>query len=193
MYKVRRIEEPTTQEETKKSNLKHNFLSISVLQWLCNADQNTHVPRARLARFFTTLYSSLSRGARAVFQFYPENDAQLELIMSAATKSGFQGGLVVDYPNSRRAKKYFLCLFAGMAVGEKPEMPQALGQDGKDVEEGGRGVKYASRERTRRNGKKAGKVKDKDWVLHKKEIARKRGDRPVPMDSKYTARKRKVR
>lgn len=28
-------------------------------------------------------------------------------------KCGFSGGLVVDFPNSKKAKKYFLCLFAG--------------------------------------------------------------------------------
>ena len=28
-------------------------------------------------------------------------------------KSGFSGGLIVDYPNSTRAKKYYLVLEAG--------------------------------------------------------------------------------
>ena len=28
-------------------------------------------------------------------------------------KAGFSGGLVIDYPNSTRAKKYFLVLEAG--------------------------------------------------------------------------------
>ena len=45
------------------------------------------------------------RGSRAVFQFYPENSQQLELITSQAMKAGFTGGVVVDYPNSTRAKK----------------------------------------------------------------------------------------
>lgn len=45
------------------------------------------------------------RGTRAVFQFYPENEHQSALIMSLATKAGFNGGLVVDYPNSVKAKK----------------------------------------------------------------------------------------
>ena len=43
-----------------------------------------------------------SRGSRAVFQFYPENDQQVELIISQAMKAGFTGGLVVDYPNSSK-------------------------------------------------------------------------------------------
>lgn len=44
------------------------------------------------------------------FQFYPENQEQLEMISNAAMKSGFSGGLVVDYPNSALAKKYYLVL-----------------------------------------------------------------------------------
>ena len=35
------------------------------------------------------------------------------MITSAAMKSGFSGGLVIDYPNSTKAKKYFLVLEAG--------------------------------------------------------------------------------
>ena len=66
------------------------------------------------------------RGARAVFQFYPENSAQVEMITAQAMKSGFTGGLVVDYPNSTKAKKMFLVLMTG---GAQP-MPAALGEDG---------------------------------------------------------------
>ncbi|TNN01764.1 hypothetical protein fugu_011146 [Takifugu bimaculatus] len=80
-------------------------VGISALQWLCNADKRTHSPPKRLYRFFSTLYSSLSRGSRAVFQLYPENSEQLELITTQAMKAGFSGGMVVDYPNSSKAKK----------------------------------------------------------------------------------------
>lgn len=34
-------------------------ISISALQWLCNADQTTHNPSKRLYKFFSTLYSCL--------------------------------------------------------------------------------------------------------------------------------------
>jgi 18S rRNA (guanine1575-N7)-methyltransferase len=57
-------------------------VSVSVIQWLCNADHSSHVPQRRLLRFFSTLYTALKRGARAVFQFYPQNEKQVELIMS---------------------------------------------------------------------------------------------------------------
>jgi 18S rRNA (guanine1575-N7)-methyltransferase len=46
-------------------------------------------------------------------QFYPDGKHQLEMITSAALKAGFSGGLVVDYPNSTKAKKYFLVIEAG--------------------------------------------------------------------------------
>uniref|UniRef100_A0A7M4FUT0 18S rRNA (guanine-N(7))-methyltransferase n=1 Tax=Crocodylus porosus TaxID=8502 RepID=A0A7M4FUT0_CROPO len=80
-------------------------ISISAVQWLCNADKKTHSPPKRLYRFFSTLYSALARGSRAVLQLYPENSEQLELITAQAMKAGFTGGMVVDYPNSAKAKK----------------------------------------------------------------------------------------
>ena len=63
--------------------------------------------------FFTQLYRCLKRGAKAVLQFYPDGAKQAEMITTAALRVGFSGGLVVDYPNSTRAKKYFLVLAAG--------------------------------------------------------------------------------
>ncbi len=81
-------------------------VSVSALQWLCNADKAHHRPHKRLQAFFSSLYACLSRGGRAVFQFYPENSHQIEMITSQSMKAGFTGGLVVDYPNSTKAKKY---------------------------------------------------------------------------------------
>ena len=66
------------------------------------------------------------RGARAVFQFYPENSSQVEMITAQAMKAGFSGGLVVDYPNSTKAKKMFLVLMTG---GAQP-LPAGLGEEG---------------------------------------------------------------
>ncbi|XP_053816908.1 probable 18S rRNA (guanine-N(7))-methyltransferase isoform X3 [Vidua chalybeata] len=86
---------------------------ISAVQWLCNADKKSHSPPKRLYRFFSTLYTALARGSRAVLQLYPESSEQLELITAQAMRAGFTGGMVVDYPNSAKAKKFFLCLFVG--------------------------------------------------------------------------------
>lgn len=166
-------------------------ISISVIQWLCNADQKSHRPKYRLTRFFQTLYTALARGARAVFQFYPENDSQIELITTSALKAGFTGGLVIDYPNSSKAKKYFLCLFAGQAEnGVRQELPKALGEDGEEC------VDYVNeriRNRSRRQSSKRKSYKDKDWINKKKEQARSKGKSNVANDSRYTGRKRRPR
>lgn len=34
-------------------------MSVSAIQWLCNADKSHHVPHKRLYQFFTTLFSCL--------------------------------------------------------------------------------------------------------------------------------------
>eukprot|EP00002_Diphylleia_rotans_P038701 TRINITY_DN8844_c2_g1_i2.p1 TRINITY_DN8844_c2_g1~~TRINITY_DN8844_c2_g1_i2.p1 ORF type:complete len:138 (-),score=29.23 TRINITY_DN8844_c2_g1_i2:284-697(-) len=132
-------------------------------------------------RFFNSLYKCLVRGARAIFQFYPQDDQQLALITNCAMKCGFSGGLVVDYPNSTKAKKYFLCLFAGAPTSY--ELPKALGEDEGEPSEGSSKKKFHHRER------KSMKSKSKDWVLNKKERQRRQG-KDVRPDSKYTGRKR---
>jgi 18S rRNA (guanine1575-N7)-methyltransferase len=88
-------------------------ISVSALQWLCYSDKRGHKSGARLEAFFSALYRSLRRGARAALQFYPESEAQLELITTSAKRVGFTGGLVVDFPQSKRLKKYYLCLISG--------------------------------------------------------------------------------
>ena len=88
------------------------------MQWLCNADRSDANPYRRLLTFFTSLYRSLVRGGRAVLQWYPENTQQMELVTSCAMRCGFSGGLLVDYPNSTRAKKYFLVIYAGQREGQ---------------------------------------------------------------------------
>lgn len=98
-------------------------ISISALQWLCNADKRSHHPPKRLYTFFSTLFACMTRNARCVFQFYPENGEQIEMVTTQAMKAGFYGGLVVDYPNSAKAKKYYLVLMTGGLT----QMPKALG------------------------------------------------------------------
>ena len=88
-------------------------ISISALQWLCSAEQSVQNPYKRLQKFFSSLYAVLIKGARCAFQFYPSSPEQVEMITNAAMKNGFTGGLIVDFPNSKKAKKYFLFLMAG--------------------------------------------------------------------------------
>ncbi|KAG2041628.1 S-adenosyl-L-methionine-dependent methyltransferase [Suillus americanus] len=164
-------------------------ISISVLQWLLNAETShpTSSPPHRLTRFFTTLHSALRNPSRAVFQFYPTSDDQIQLITSIAQKAGFGGGVVVDYPNSKKARKVFLCLFVG-GGGTQQQIPK--GVEGEDDEQ----IRFERRREKERKRDVSGKrknMKDRDWILKKKELYRQRGKEGVPRDSKFTGRKRK--
>lgn len=158
-------------------------ISISALQWLCNADKKYHHPPKRLLKFFTSLYAAVARGGKAVFQFYPENSSQLELITQQAMKAGWTGGLVVDYPNSTKAKKMFLCLFAG---GQPQQLPKGLGEEQSSSSH----VSFTDKRERMKNMRGKNPKTNKDWILSKKERRRRQG-KEVRADSKYTGRKRK--
>uniref|UniRef100_A0A8C4Q738 BUD23 rRNA methyltransferase and ribosome maturation factor n=1 Tax=Eptatretus burgeri TaxID=7764 RepID=A0A8C4Q738_EPTBU len=156
-------------------------ISISAVQWLCYANKAVCSPPHRLLHFFSSLYACLKRGARAVFQLYPQNADQLELISSQAMKAGFSGGMVVDFPNSTKAKKFFLCLFSGGTA----SLPKALVDE--DAQEG---VQYTN-SRLRYSSLKGKSVKkSRNWILEKKERQRLQG-KDVRHNSKYTGRRRK--
>ncbi|KAF2577537.1 hypothetical protein F2Q68_00000909 [Brassica cretica] len=170
-------------------------ISISAVQWLCNADKSSHEPRLRLKAFFGSLYRCLSRGARAVFQVYPESIAQRELILRQALQAGFGGGLVVDYPHSTKKRKEFLVLTCGSVPtsindGHKGGGSEDDDDDSEDEENGM--VCVSDRNRPRKKQRTNKKGKGREWVLRKKEQSRRKGN-DVPADSKYTARKRKSR
>ena len=88
-------------------------ISVSALQWLCVPGKKSDMPFKRCCRFFQCLYECMVMGGRVVFQFYPEKREHIEMLTTAAMKAGWSGGIVVDYPNSTRAKKYYLVLEAG--------------------------------------------------------------------------------
>ncbi|PNF38169.1 putative 18S rRNA (guanine-N(7))-methyltransferase [Cryptotermes secundus] len=158
-------------------------VSISALQWLCNADKTSHHPTKRLYKFFSSLYSCLSRTARAVFQFYPENSDQMELMTTQAMKAGFFGGVVVDYPNSTKAKKFFLVLMCGGAA----PLPKAM----VEAEEEER-ISYSSKRDQLKKMRGKPLKRSKEWILEKKERRRRQG-KPTKSDTKYTGRKRSGR
>lgn len=161
-------------------------VSVSAVQWLCNADRSDHNPYRRLNAFFATLYASLRKSARAVLQFYPENAAQIELLLASAMRAGFSGGLLVDYPNSAKAKKYFLCLTAGPPAKGAAE-PKPLGVDDNDhVRVGNRRPGKKGKRKAADNG-----VTKKEWIIAKKERRRRQGHETKP-DSKYSGRKRRI-
>ena len=176
-------------------------ISISAVQWLCNADKSSHEPRLRLKAFFGSLYRCLARGARAVLQFYADNVKQTEMLVSFAMKAGFAGGVVIDWPHSSKAKKSYLVLTCGTSSvaslpkgkGENGEMCSSDDDDDGDESNDDQTVGTYGRNRSNKRqkvNKKNGR--GKDWLLRKKEQMRKRG-RDVPADTKYTGRKRKTR
>ncbi|XP_027332404.1 18S rRNA (guanine-N(7))-methyltransferase RID2-like isoform X2 [Abrus precatorius] len=173
-------------------------ISISAVQWLCNADKSSHNPRLRLKAFFTSLYKCLANGARAVFQVYPENLDQRELILNAAMHAGFAGGIVVDFPHSTKRRKEFLVLSCGQrsinaSVSKGKNEGGEICSDDDSEDEENQTVCISDRHRPRKKQKKNNKSgKGKEWILRKKEQMRRRGN-AVPPDTKYTGRKRKDR
>mmetsp|Transcript_27888 Transcript_27888/g.41964 ORF Transcript_27888/g.41964 Transcript_27888/m.41964 type:complete len:327 (+) Transcript_27888:86-1066(+) len=172
-------------------------ISISALQWLCYSNTKEQIPKKRLTRFFSSLYQVLRRGARAVLQFYPESSEHAILISECAAKVGFAGGIVVDYPNSTKAKKHYLVL----SFERSYKAPQGLtGMEGALLNEGRSGVRVADKDPRKAAGKKSrgpprkkkGGGKTKEWILHKKETQRKKG-KDTRKDTKFTGRKRPMR
>ena len=152
-------------------------ISISVLQWLFNAESSNTSSHRRLSRFFATLYSALTRGGKAVLQFYPETEGQSATVMAEAKKAGFGGGIVVDYPESKKARKYYLCLVAGSTSASMFSTPLGLEAE-------------TDQKLKRRKDKKT--ETRKEFIIRKKELYRKRGKEDVPYDSKYSGRKRRA-
>ncbi|KAK8114593.1 methyltransferase [Apiospora kogelbergensis] len=159
-------------------------ISISAIQWLCNAESSETSPAGRLSRFFNGLYASLKRGGRAVCQFYPKNDEQKKMITGAAVKAGFGAGLLEDDPDTKNAKLY-LVLTVGAAVvdGKSGDITGVVqGMEGVDVMDA-------------RNRGKAGsgeiKKGSKAWIVKKKEQMERKG-KVVKATSKYTGRKRRI-
>ncbi|KAL5966777.1 putative 18S rRNA guanine-N 7 methyltransferase [Taenia solium] len=167
-------------------------ISISAVQWLFNSDRSDQNPIRRIRNFFSSLYACLSRGGRAVLQCYPESSLQLDLLQTEAIRAGFTGGIVVDFPNSTRAKKYFMVLDVGVVrtvpkakINENdantiPVMPT--------VEQRRRA--HAELRDARLHGRCP--KKSAAWIRQKKELARRRM-KDVAHDSKYTGRKRRPR
>ncbi|CAH8627570.1 unnamed protein product [Dicrocoelium dendriticum] len=160
-------------------------ISVSAIQWLCNSNRTDHNPVGRIRSFFSSLYACLTRTARAVLQFYPESAAQADLLQSEAMRAGFTGGLIIDYPNSTRAKKYFLVLDVSISR----DRPQPLTDDGPIPTR----VLQGRLEEVRKSRQLKRVPKHSvAWIKQKKERARKQM-KEVANDSKYTGRKRSNR
>merc|ERR1712192_47517 len=160
-------------------------ISISALQWLCYSNSNKQIPKKRLITFFSSLYAVLRRGGRAVLQFYPETAEQAVLISECAAKVGFAGGIVVDYPNSTKAKKHYLVLSFDKSYKPPEGLTDAALLRNKNSVQVDR--KYNKNKRSVKKKKHGGKTKE--WILDKKDMQRKKGADVRP-DTKYTGRRR---
>lgn len=169
-------------------------ISISAIQWLCNADRSDADPKRRLANFFGTLFASLKRGGKVVCQFYPMSQKQTDAITSAAKTAGFAGGLVIDNVESKKNTKYYLVLTAGQSDRE-------INLNGVDMENKGENSNSNNNNNggvgsstVKRRFGKGGKNEEsrKDYIFRKKELMRRRG-KVVKEDSKFTGRKRRPR
>merc|ERR1711964_631225 len=96
----------------------------------------------------------------------------MEIITEMALKAGFTSSMVIDYPNSARAKKFYLILDVGSIPQHKRDSVDE--KDGMLVEQEKRShrvmFKRAAKARKRKKGERI--VKDKNWVLKKKEQRR---------------------
>ena len=104
---------------------------------------------------------------------------------------------MVDYPNSAKAKKFYLCLFAGVppqampkGLSDKPAFSMGSAPPRTEVE-------YESSRRSFKKNKKRhrrglGRQTLKQKIQAKKERQRRQGKNVRP-DSKYTGRKRQGR
>jgi len=129
---------------------------------------------------------------------YPETSEHAILISECAAKVGFAGGIVVDYPNSTKAKKHYLVLSFERAYKAPEGLTGAEGALLGDGRSGGVRVADKDPKKAGKRGKavapkkKKGVGKTKEWILHKKETQRKKG-KDTRKDTKYTGRKRPTR
>ncbi|KAM3074387.1 18S rRNA (guanine1575-N7)-methyltransferase [Clarireedia jacksonii] len=160
-------------------------ISISAIQWLCNAESSEVSSAGRLSRFFNGLYASLKRGGRAVCQFYPKNEEQRTMISGAAIKAGFGAGILEDDPGTKNAKLYLVLTVGGGEVeGSGGDITGVVrGMDGVDV--------LDARKKHREKGRREVKKGSKAWILGKKEQMERKG-KVVKNTSKYTGRKRHI-
>ncbi|KAI4119103.1 MAG: hypothetical protein LQ345_000941 [Seirophora villosa] len=156
-------------------------ISISAIQWLCNAESSEVNPQGRLSRFFNGLYAGLRRGGRAVCQFYPKNEVQRSMISSAAVKAGFGAGILEDNPGTKNAKLYLVLIVGGGAVqGDITSM--VMNMRGVDVQDARRRYSVAETKGKRRGNKAR--------IMQKKDQMQRRG-KVVKESSKYTGRSRR--
>ncbi|XP_023570345.1 probable 18S rRNA (guanine-N(7))-methyltransferase isoform X1 [Octodon degus] len=167
-------------------------ISISAVQWLCNANKKSDIPAKRLYCFFSSLYSVLVRGARAVLQLYPENSEQRGRVKGKICISSLTPALLSTVGAHHNPGHpgwlhgFYLCLFSGPSA----SLPKGLGENenGEEATES----KF-TKDRAQHGLARRGMVKkSREWVLEKKARRRRQGKEVRP-DTQYTGRKRRPR
>jgi 18S rRNA (guanine1575-N7)-methyltransferase len=151
-------------------------ISISAVQWLCNAESSMESADGRLKRFFEGLYAALKRGGRAVCQFYPRDDKQKKMVSDAAIRAGFGAGLLEDGRGTKQVKVYLI-----LTVGQAGDITGVIdGMDNVDIEDS-----------RRVRNKKGRMVNRREEILRRKQKLESKG-KLVKANSKYTGRKRRI-
>jgi 18S rRNA (guanine1575-N7)-methyltransferase len=142
-------------------------ISISAVQWLCNAETTEDSPAGRLSRFFNQLYASLKK----------------KMVAQAAIKAGFGAGLLEDDMGTKNAKTYLVLTVGGGAL-DGDITGVVRGMEGVDVEDARRQAKGMKRG-VEMKGTRA-------YIMKKKEQQEQQG-KVVKASSKYTGRKRRIK
>jgi 18S rRNA (guanine1575-N7)-methyltransferase len=150
-------------------------VSISAVQWLCNAESSAETAAVRLRRFFDGLYAALRRGGRGVCQFYPRDAAQRKMVCDAAVRAGFGAGLLEDGAGTKQVKVYLV-----LTVGQSGDITGVVsGMDGVEVDD--------HRSRRSKNSRTASK---REEISRRKQRMENKG-KVVKPNTKYTGRKRR--
>ena len=75
------------------------------------------------------------------------------MITNSAMRNGFTGGIIVDYPNSKKKKKYYLFLMAGFSEEIHNEaksviMPEAKTEDDSEDEDSDEPGRYKKKDKS---------------------------------------------
>jgi 18S rRNA (guanine1575-N7)-methyltransferase len=84
------------------------LISISALQWVYGKSYADVV--GKYLKIAEEFYRVLKDKSRAVVQFYPKTDKELELVAKQFKKAGFIVTIAVDYPHIRKRTKKFIIL-----------------------------------------------------------------------------------
>ena len=86
------------------------IISISALQWL-HRTYNMKDTGTLIKNLAKDAYKVLKPSSKAIFQFYPKNDVIMkEIGKSFIESTQFEGGFIIDNPNSAKKRHIFLIL-----------------------------------------------------------------------------------